>query len=69
MDIWTLYYGATNHKKPWAVRLFKNSTATETVFEADTREECEGYVFEKYPGAVWLMRMPEDDPVIVGVWL
>ncbi len=69
LDIWTLYHRASNHKKDWVVRLFRNSTATDTVFEADTRKACEEFVLERHHGAVWLTRSPGDDMVIVGTWI
>ncbi len=69
LDIWTLYYRPANHKKHWVVRLFKNETATDTVFEHDEREACEAFVLERHPGAVWLMRSPGDDMTIVGTWI
>ncbi len=69
IDIWTLYDGPTNHTKRWVVRLFKNETPTDTVFESDSRDACEEFVLERHPGAVWLVRHPNDDPKIVGVWI
>ena len=69
LDIWTLYYRPLNHRKHWVVRLFHNATATDTVFEADTRNACEEFVLEKHHGAIWLTRSPSDDKVIVGTWI
>lgn len=69
LDIWTLYYRRSNHKKDWVVRLFQNGQPTDTVFEADTRKACEEFVLERRPGAIWLTRSPGDDMVIVGTWI
>ena len=33
------------------------------------RDACEEFVLERHPGAVWLVRHPNDDPKIVGVWI
>lgn len=69
LDIWTLYRNPTDRTREWVVRLFEGDKPTKIMFEADAREECEAHVLRKKPGAVFLSRMPGDDPVIVGTWI
>ena len=69
LDIWTLYRYPADSEKEWVVRLFKTDKPTATFLEADSREECEAFVLKHHPGAIWLERNPDDDPIIQGMWL
>ena len=69
LDIWTLYRNPKDREKEWVVRLHRDEKPTDEFFEADTRDECKAYVDEHHPGAIWIPRMPADDPVIEGTWI
>lgn len=73
LRMWTLYERPSDHPHHWVLR---GATVVPGGFVQDAtaylfhrREKAEAWMAQEYPGLSFIGRSPDDDPVIVGVFL
>lgn len=69
LKLWVVYDHPTDFPDSFAARLWLTDRPTGEVLVADTLDDIRAAIAGLMPGAVCLMRQPDDDPVIVETWL